>query len=190
MTQFTVHTKQTAPINSVPVLESAEKAFGFIPNLIAVLAESPAAAKGYLTLADIFDETSLTAAERQVIILTASRYNECHYCMAAHTVVAEMQNVSQQAIDAIRNDQPIENVKLEALRRFTTRVVDQRGWVSEEDIQAFLQAGYNKQQIIEVILGVSLKTISNYVNHISQTPVDEAFAAKTWQPVKDASRVA
>jgi len=190
MTQFTVHTKQTAPNNSVPVLETAEKAYGFIPNLIAVLAESPAAAKGYLTLSDIFDGSSLTAAERQVVILTANRYNECHYCMAAHSVVAEMQNVPQQVVDAIRDDLPIENVKLEALRQFTIRVVDQRGWVSEVDIHAFLQAGYNQQQIIEVILGVSLKTLSNYLNHISQTPIDDAFANKTWQPVNGTTRAA
>ncbi len=190
MTQFTVHTKQTAPDNSVPVLETAEKAYGFIPNLLAVLAESPAAAKGYLTLSGIFDESSLTAVERQVVILTASRYNECHYCMASHTVVAGMQNVPQQAIEAIRNDQPIENVKLEALRQFTTRIVDQRGWVSDENIQEFTQAGYAQQQIIEVILGVSLKTLSNYVDHISQTPLDDAFAKKTWQPVNGATRVA
>lgn len=190
MTQFTVHTKQTAPKKSVQTLETAEKAFGFIPNLIGVLAESPAAAKGYLTLSGIFDESSLTATERQVVILTASRYNECHYCMAGHSVIADMQNVPQEVVDAIRNDQSIENVKLEALRQFTTQVVDKRGWVSEEDIQTFLQAGYNKQQIIEVILGVTFKTLSNYVNHVTQTPVDDAFASKTWQPVNGTTRAA
>jgi len=92
--------------------------------------------------------------------------------------------------DAIRNDLPIADSKLEALRVFTTKVVDQRGWVSEEDIQAFVQAGYNKQQIIEVILGVSVKTLSNYVNHISQTPVDDAFAKRAWQPVSNETQVA
>lgn len=180
MTSFTLHTKETAPEKSVPVLDSAEKAFGFIPNLIGTLAESPAAVKAYLTLNGIFDESSFTPAERQVTLLAASRYNECHYCIAAHSVVAEMQNVPQQVIDAIRNDQPIEDVKLEALRRFTTQVVDKRGWVSEEEVQAFLQAGYRQQQVLEIILGVSLKTLSNYVNHITRTPVDDAFAAKAW----------
>jgi len=62
--------------------------------------------------------------------------------------------------------------------------------VSEEDIQTFLQAGYNKQQIIEVILGVTFKTLSNYVNHVTQTPVDDAFAAKTWQPINATTRAA
>ena len=179
-TKFTVHTKETAPETSVALLQGAEKAFGFVPNLIGMMAESPALTKGYLSIAQIFDETSFSPTQRQVITLTASRYNECHYCMAAHSVIAEMQKVSQDVIDAIRNDDPIVDVKLEALRNFTTQVVDKRGWVSNEDIQAFVDAGYNRQQILEVILGVSFKTLSNYVNHITDTPVDTAFAKKAW----------
>ncbi len=180
MTQFTIHTVDTAPEKSVPILDSTEKAFGFIPNLVAVLAESPAGVKGYRTLMGIFDESSLTPTERQVVLLAVSRYNECHYCIAAHTVIAEMQNVSQQIIDAIRNDLPIADHKLEALRVFTTKVVDKRGWVSKEDIQAFLDSSYTRQQLIEVIMGVSLKTFSNYLNHIAEIPVDDAFAAEAW----------
>lgn len=182
MTNFAVHTKQTAPEKSVALLESVEKAFGFVPNLIGTMAESPAAAKGYLTIGEIFDETSFSRTERQVVILAASRYNECHYCMAAHSVVAEMQKVPDDVIEAIRADRPITDPKLEALRAFTTAVVDKRGWVSDHDIEAFLEAGYTKEQILEVILGVSMKTLSNYVNHIAHTPLDTAFAGKAWAP--------
>lgn len=179
-TKFTIHTKETAPETSVALLHGTEKAFGFIPNLVGMMAESPAVAKGYLNIAQIFDETSFSPTQRQVVILTASLYNECHYCMAAHSVIAEMQKVPQDVVDAIRNDEPIADVKLEALRQFTIQVVDKRGWVSNDDIQAFIDAGYTKQQILEVILGVSFKTLSNYVNHITDTPVDTAFAKKAW----------
>ncbi len=182
MTKFIVHTKDTAPEQSVAVLEGAEKAFGFVPNLMGTMAESPATAKGYLTLSQIFDQTSFSRTERQVILLAASRYNECHYCMAAHSVIAEMQKVPQEVIEAIRNDRPITDPKLEALRHFTTRMVDKRGWVSDEERQAFVDAGYTRQQILEVILGVSYKTLSNYVNHMVDTLVDAAFAAKAWTP--------
>jgi len=89
MKKFIVHTKDTAPEKSVAVLEGAEKTFGFIPNLMGTMAES-ATAEGYLTLSRIFDQTAFSRTERQVIILAASRYNECHYCMAAHSMVAEM----------------------------------------------------------------------------------------------------
>ena len=180
MTQFTIHSKATAPEKSVPILDSTEKAFGFIPNLVAVLAESPAGVKGYRTLMGIFDESSLTPTERQIVLLAVSRYNECHYCMSAHSVIADMQKVPQDVTNAIRNDLPIADNKLEALRVFTTKVVDKRGWVSKEDIQAFLDSSYTRQQLIEVIMGVSLKTFSNYLNHIAEIPVDGAFAARDW----------
>jgi len=190
MSRFIVHTKQTTPAESVPILEQTQRTYGFIPNLMGVLSESPATAKAYLTLGGIFDESSFTATERQVVLLTTSRINECHYCMAAHSTVAEMQKVPGDVVDAIRDNQPIEDVKLEALRVFTSRVVERRGWVGDEHIQAFLGAGYDKQQIIEVILGIALKSISNYVNHISETPVDDAFGAKTWKPVNSRSKSA
>ncbi len=180
MTTFTVHTKETAPEKSVAHLEGAEKAIGFIPNQFGLMAESPATIKAYMTISQIFDESTFSRTERQVVILAVSRYNECHYCVAAHSVVAEMQKVPADVIEAIRSDRTIADPKLEALRAFATAVVDKRGWVSEDDIGAFLEAGYAKEQILEVILGVSMKTLSNYVNHIAQTPLDTAFAGKAW----------
>ncbi len=106
MTNFNVHTIDTAPDQSRSLLEGAQQAFGFVPNLIGVLAESPAAAEAYLALGQIFDKSSLTAVERQVAILAISRYNECTYCVAAHSVIASMQKVPADVIAAIRNDQP------------------------------------------------------------------------------------
>jgi AhpD family alkylhydroperoxidase len=102
MSQFGVHTKQTAPEQSVKLLEQAESAFGFVPNLLGVFAESPAVLKAYLQLGQIFDGSSFSPAERQVAILSVSRFNGCHYCMAAHSVIAGMQKVPEQAIEAIR----------------------------------------------------------------------------------------
>ena len=184
MTNFNVHTIETAPDQSVALLQGAEKAFGFVPNLIGVLAESPAVAEAYLTLSQIFDKSSLNPVERQVAILAISRYNECDYCMASHSVIASMQNVPAGVIQSIRNDQPIADPKLEALRTFATTVVDKRGWVSDDDVAAFLSAGYTHAQILEIILAASLKTLSNYANHVTETPLDDAFASRAWQPLK------
>ena len=184
MTNFTVHTIETAPDQSVALLHGAEKAFGFVPNLIGVLADSPAVAEAYLTLSQIFDKSSLNPVERQVAILAISRYNECDYCMASHSVIASMQKVPADVIHAIRNDQPIADTKLEALRTFATTLVDKRGWVSDDDVAAFLSAGYTQAQILEIILAASLKTLSNYANHVAETPLDDAFASRAWQPLK------
>jgi len=183
MSNFNVHTKETAQTESAELLANAEKSFGFIPNLLAVFAESPAALKAYLTIGKIFDESSFSATERQLVILAASRFNECRYCVAAHSVAAIMQKVPADVVDAIRLDQPIADSRLEALWTFTTAVVEKRGWVSEDDTAAFLTAGYTKAQILEVILGISFKTLSNYTNHIADTPLDDAFAPKAWAPV-------
>jgi uncharacterized peroxidase-related enzyme len=182
MSNFEVHTKDTASSESAELLSNAERAFGFVPNLLGVMAESPAILKAYLTIGQIFDESSFSPTERQVVILAASRFNECRYCIAAHSVIAGLQKVPAEVIEAIRNDQSIADSKLEALRSFTTITVEKRGWVSDADIAVFLSAGYSKAQLLEVILGIGFKTLSNYVNHIADTPLDNAFAAQAWAP--------
>jgi len=193
MTTFDVHTRETAGTKSAELLARAEQSYGFIPNLLGVLAESPATLKAYLAIGKIFDESSFTQAEREVIMLTASRVQDCRYCVAAHSAVAGMQKVPADVIEAIRNDLPIANKKLEALRAFTVSIIENRGWIFDEETGAFLEAGYNtfleagynKAQILELILGISFKTISNYANHFANTPLDDAFARRAWAPAAE-----
>lgn len=136
--------------------------------------------KAYATLSRIFDETSFNATERQIVLLTVSLVNGCEYCIAAHSVIAAMQKVPDDVVHAIRAGQPIADKKLEALRRFTAAVVSSRGWPSDADTAAFLGAGYARQQVLEVVLGVGMKTLSNYANHIAETPLDQAFTSAAW----------
>lgn len=185
MTNFTIHTPETASAEGREVLAQVKGKYGFIPNLIGKMAEAPATAKAYLALGDLLAQTSFSATEQQVILLTVSRYNECTYCVGAHSSIARMQQVPADVIESIRNDQPIADPRLEALRRFATRVVDQRGWLSDEDIGEFFAAGYDRQQVLEVVLGVAMKTISNYTNHIVGTELDGAFAAQAWEPPRE-----
>ncbi len=184
MSQFQIHTKQTAPAASAQILGNVEKAFGFIPNLLGKMAESPATLKAYMALGQIFKESSFSSAEREVLTLAASRINDCRYCMAAHSVEAGMNQLSAAVIDAIRNDLPISDSRLEALRKFVTTAIEQRGWVSDADTSAFFAQGYSKEQVLEVILAISYKTLSNYVNHIVDTPLDDAFAPAAWAPAE------
>lgn len=183
MSDFNVHTLDTAPEKSVKLLEAVQQSAGFVPNLLGIMAESPAVAEAYTTLGRIFSKTSLTPVEQQVTLLAINRYNECDYCMAAHSMIASAQKVPADVIRAIRDDQPIDDEQLEALRRFATQIVDKRGWVKDADISAFLSAGYTQAQVLEVILAVSYKTLSNYTNHVAETPLDDAFAARAWTPV-------
>mgnify|MGYP000704292700 FL=1 len=104
----------------------------------------------------------------------------CHYCVPAHTGIANMMKVDEAITEALRNETPLADEKLEALRTFTLSVVRNRGNVTQEDLDAFYAVGYGEQQVLEVILGLAQKTISNYTNHIAHTPVDDAFKKFEW----------
>lgn len=177
---YKVHTIDNAPEAAKEILAAAHKAYGFLPNLLAVMAEAPALLKSYVTLSRIFEESSLSAAERQTVLLTTSAENGCEYCVAAHSVIAGMQKVPAATVQAIRDGRPIADRKLEALRRFTAAVVKSRGWPTESDTRAFADAGYGQKQALEVVLGVGIKTLSNYANHLADTPLDGAFASAQW----------
>lgn len=176
-----VHTLGSAPAETIKELQEVETAYGFIPNLLGVMASSPAVLIGYRSFAAIFETTSLTPTERQVVLLATSYENNCTYCMAAHTAIASMQKVDGKVIESLRNGTQLSDPKLEALRAFTLEVVRSRGWPSESIKQQFLNAGYSPAAMLEVVLGIGLKTISNYVNHLSNTPLDRAFTAASWQ---------
>ncbi len=182
MTQFPVHTAESAPAAAKEILAAVQTKFGFVPNLIGVLAESPAALKGYLALADAFAASSLSPVEQQVVLLTTSLENRCTYCVAAHSMLYRHSGGDEASLRALREGEPLADPRLEALRRFTRRVVENRGWVDEETVQAFLNAGFTRAQVLEVILGITQKTLSNYTNHVAATPVDSAFANFAWQP--------
>lgn len=181
MYSFNIHTPESAPADAKPVMEQIKKAISFVPNLYGVLAESPAALNGYATLSGLFDKSSFTPVEKQVVLLSVSYENGCNYCMAAHSAIAKMQGASDEIVQALRAGKPIQNQKLEVLGQFTRRVVQNRGRLSKQDVQSFLAAGYNKAQLLEVLLGVAMKTLSNYTNHIAETPLDSAFEPVRWE---------
>lgn len=184
MSYLPVHTKDTAPEASKKILENTQKAYGFVPNLFGVFASSPAMAEAYGVLTGIFEKTDLTPTERQIVLMTNNRLNGCTYCMAAHSTISQMQKVPADVIEALRNGTAIADPKLQALHVFTARINETRGFVDTADVDAFLAAGYTEGNILDVILGTSLKVQSNYTNHISHTPVDAAFQPNAWEAPK------
>lgn len=181
MSQFVLHTPASAPAASRLLLEGLERQLGFVPNLYAKLAEAPTVLEAYVSLAGYFKRTSLSPTEQQVIVLAASVENGCEFCVAAHSMIARRMAIAPDAVvDALRDQRTIPDARLEVLAEFVRAVVRQRGWLEERDLQSFLAAGFTKANALEVVLGVGLKTISNYVNHIVGTPLNEAFAAERW----------
>lgn len=174
------------PIDEVPppageLLASARGKFGFVPNLLGAMANAPALLGGYLALADAFDKTSLSATERQIVLLATSFENCCEYCMAAHSAVAGMLMVDPDVIASLRDDRPLVEPRLQALRDFAAEMVRTRGWPPSEVTTRFLAVGYSPAQALEVVLGIGLKTLSNYCNHLAATPVDPAFEPARWR---------
>lgn len=184
MSRFPVLNLDNAPAESKDLLQKTQDNFGFIPNLIGVMANSPAITEAYLSVAGIFSKSHLSATEQQIVLLTVSHYHACKYCMAAHTAIAGMQNVEPDVVQAIRNNQPITDAKLEALRQFTYQLVDKRGWLEESEVQKLLDAGYESFYILDIMVGVAQKTLSNFTNHLAKTPLDDAFTEVAWEPSK------
>ena len=178
---FPSHDLDTAPEASKPLLEQSQKAFGRLPGLHKVLAESPQAYEGYQVLHKLFTETDFDAEELTVVWQAINVENECHYCVPAHTGIAKMMKVSDEISDALRNEPALPTPKLEALRTFTVQMFRQRGNVSDDQMKAFFDAGYGHRAVLDVILGMAQKTMSNYVNHVAQTPVDDVFKPLAWE---------
>jgi len=181
MTTLKVHNIESAPQESKPLLENSLKAFGMLPGLHGVLASSPQTLEAYQKLHELFMNTSFNEEELTVVWQAINVEHACHYCVPAHTGIANMMKVDEAITEALRNETPLENPKLEALRTFALIVVRNRGNVSQEELDAFYSAGYGEQQVLEIILGVSQKVISNYTNHIANTPVDDAFKKFAWK---------
>ncbi|PIP81390.1 MAG: carboxymuconolactone decarboxylase [Gammaproteobacteria bacterium CG22_combo_CG10-13_8_21_14_all_40_8] len=181
MTQFTLHSIESAPEESKALLADSLKTIGMIPNLHAVMAEAPGLLDGYKYMTSLVQKSSFNAEEVTVLWQTINVEHGCHYCVPAHTAIAHMMKVDTQLIDALRNAEPLKNPKLQALHEMILAIVRQRGQVKQEQVDSFFSAGYQKQQLLEIVLGVSHKIMSNYVNHMAETPLDEAFLPFAWE---------
>lgn len=181
MATFPIHTVETAPEAAKPRLEASLKANGRIPGLHGTMADAPGLLETYNFAHEQFLKTSLTNEEKTVVWQAVNVEHSCHYCVPAHTGIAKIMNVDDAITEALRNEMPLPTAKLEALRTFTLKMVRGRGFVDETDTQAFLEAGFTTTNILEVILGVAQKVMSNYTNHFAQTPVDKVFQKYAWE---------
>jgi len=180
MSTLKIHTIESAPEGSKPLLENSLKGFGMVPNLHGVLASSPETLDAYQKLHGLFSNTSFNEEELTVVWQTLNVEHECHYCVPAHTGIAHMMKVDADLTDALRNSTPLANEKLQVLQNTVLSIVRNRGRVSDSELEQFYAAGYGEQQVLEIILGLAQKTISNYTNHIANTPIDEPFQKFAW----------
>lgn len=175
-------TVATAEPRAKAALEAAQKSLGFIPNMYANMANAPGVLETYLGGYKLFrSESGFTPTEQEVVFLTISRENGCGYCMAAHSTIAEkMSKVPAPVLDALRRGADLPDSKLQALAKFTRVMFESRGRPSRAQVQAFVAAGYGERQVLEIVLAIAVKTLSNYSNHVFHTQIDPAFAGHRW----------
>lgn len=177
MSKLTLHTKESAPGESRPFLDAVEKKFGFLPNLMKVLAGSPVSIQSYLQLSQLFEGSAFSPREQQLILLAISQENKCEYCLAAHGMIAQnMAKVPSSEVAQVKSGQHLSDKKADALVTFAHHLVSKRGFVSDNEIEAFLSHGFDQRHVLEIIVAIAMKTISNYSNHIAHTPIDEVFS--------------
>jgi len=173
MSEFTLYRQETTTGETKDLLAGIERGYGFVPNLFAYMAEAPTTIKAYLELSQLISKGTLSAAQQQVVMLAVSVENCCVFCIAAHRAIGKMNHANQQTLDALNSGTTIIDDSDRALVSYVRMVVKQRGFMAKEDMQSFIDAGFTQAQILEVVLIVSFKTLSNYINHITQPKVNE-----------------
>lgn len=180
MNRYTLHTPQSAPPPADAMLADLQDLLGFVPNVFAVLATTPAVLDAFMVMNQCLADTSLTAAEREIVQLAVSAENGCGYCVAGHTAFAIETKVSEQVVAAIRNGTQIEDPKFNALASFACALASGIGRNSEAELEALIEAGYRIEQVPEIILGVCVKMVSNLTSTVLGQPLDDAFQPYAW----------
>jgi uncharacterized peroxidase-related enzyme len=153
------------------ILASVEEDLGSVPNIFKGMANSPAALGAYLAIDEAMEGAALTPAEWRVVYLTVSQCNNCTYCLSANTVLGAQAGLSEEQMKAVRRGE-VDDEKLNALARFTRAILDKKGFVSDEELEAFRAVGYTDAHAAEVCAVIGQATFSNYFNHVNDTPLD------------------
>lgn len=177
---YQLHDPESAPDASRPLLKKAEAALGKVPNLERVMSEAPMLLSAYVETWALFDQTTLSPQERQVVYQVANFENNCTYCRPWHALLSKLSNMGDEDVLALRDGKPLSDPKLEALRVFTKAVLEKRGYVDAGEFDTFIAEGFTRTQALEVVLGLSIKVMSNYTNALAGTPLDNEV--EKWRP--------
>jgi len=173
---YTLHDHDTAPQAAREWMDKSVKGFGRVPNLHKVMANTPIVLEAYHRLWDIFGESSFSKVEQQVVYQASNITNACHYCVPAHFGLSLSIGMDEETAVALANAQPLPDPKLEALRVFTVAMIERKGHVTDDEFQAFLDAGWTQDHALEITVGLATKVLSNYTNALAGTPIDDGIA--------------
>ena len=181
MSTINVPKREEVSAANQAIFDNLEKALGFVPNLYATFAHSDNALGNYLNFAN--SKTSLKAKEKEVVNLAVSQANNCLYCLSAHTAIGKMNGFTDEQILELRAGKASFDEKLDALARLAKNITENRGTTDAYVVEHFFAAGWTKENLIDTIVLVGDKTISNYINNTTEIPVDFPVA----QPLEAAN---
>ena len=181
MPNYPIHSLASAPENSKPGLEQLQQAFGVIPNIAAAIANSPKLINSLVGVFQQVHSSSLSEPEIQIVLLTDAVANSSSYAVAFHTALAQQNGVSSAETGAIRERRVPANQRFAALSALAKTLIEKRGHLGETELNAFLAAGFSREQVLEVIAIVAASTITNYAGTITNPPLEEPFRPYAWQ---------
>jgi alkylhydroperoxidase family enzyme len=181
MTDFPLHTLESAPARSKPALQQLQSAFGMIPNIAAAMATSPVLIDGLVGLFQKVHGGSFTEAQVQTVLLTDAVTNASTWAVAFHTALALQEGLSPTDVRAIREGRLPEDAKLSALSALAKTMIEKRGLLNDQDVDGFIAAGFGKDHVLEVIGIVAASTITNYTGSITKPALEAPFQAHEWK---------
>lgn len=181
MAHLKLENNSISPITQ-EIFDKTQKAFGFVPNMYKTMGSNPALLDAYIYSYNSFRANAgFNATEQEVVFLTAAYENNCEYCVAAHSTLADMAKVPTEVTDAIRNGTEIADPKLKQLSKLTRSLSLNRGIVPQDEVDAFLAVGYTEQHVLGILAGIAVKLISNYSNHITNPELEAPFTSRVWK---------
>ncbi len=174
MRRVSIPTKETISETNQVLFSTLEKSVGFVPNMYAVFAHSPTALEDYLALQN--RKTSLSFKEKEIINLIVSQLNGCDYCKSAHTEMGKMAGFTDEEILEIRKGNIRFDSKLNELLSLTKKIVEQKGKVSDRKLSHFFEAGYTTENLVDIVIAIGDKIITNYLFALVKVPIDFPIA--------------
>jgi alkylhydroperoxidase family enzyme len=180
MSTFPLHTIDSAPEQSRPVLLQLQQTFGFIPNIAGTMADSPILISAFIDLFQKVHTGTFTEAQIQALLLTNAVTNSCTWAVTFHTALALKEGLAPADVDAIRNGQVPGDTKHAALSTLTKTAIEKRGHLDKNDVSRFIEAGFRQDQVLEALAVLAASTITNYAGNITMPPLETQFQTHVW----------
>jgi uncharacterized peroxidase-related enzyme len=184
LSPFKPHTVESAPLASRKLLSGLREQVGFVPNLAATLAESPALLEAFLSLRAIAASGSLDPVARETVAIAVAAETRCAYCVAAHSTFALKNGARAEVVEAARRGAAIDDPRLDALARFARAVVRRQGDGAAR-VQDLVKAGFRPAQVFDILAVIAVPMLAGSAAHLADVALDPVFEPQAWNEDPD-----